>query len=297
LLNHIKRLQTLGNRTVTKVSPTLRSSMPPLINQTAVKDRKIVDFPAAATDLKVVFLPVKATGLSAIPVWAGATASKNPSQPVPGSWTTCVAVDPTNGVSGTTTIDCNGSQVQTQIVPLNHFYSIRVNANEASTINALSKLTGSTALSAGDYQVLVAMHVTTKEIANWTWATFWWQDGKNPPNDFPGSVDDMPDFAQVRGAWRNYAMCTADSMVFPVTDPKGNPIVCFNPYLETAQTDGLDSNCMSCHARARIPITATTSNVYPQTYLPNGWVDLGDPAIFGGETKTDFVWAIPNSAH
>jgi len=266
-------------------------------NQTAVKDRRIVDFPAAATDLKVVFLPVKATGLSAIPIWAGANASKTPSQPVPGSWTTCVAVDPTNSMSGITMIDCNGSQVQAQIVPLNNFYSIRVNATEASTINALSKLTGSTALSAGDYQVLVAMHVTTKEIANWTWATFWWQNGENPPNNFPGSVDDVPGPSQIKGAWRYYAMCVADSMVFPVTDPKGKPTVCFNPYLETAQTDGLDSNCMSCHAMARMPITATTMNVYPQTYLPNGWVDLGDPAIFGGETKTDFVWAIPTSAH
>jgi hypothetical protein len=266
-------------------------------NHTPVKDRKIIDFPAAATDLKVVFLPVKAVGLSAIPVWAGAAASNRPSRPTPGTWTTCVAVDPTNSNSGTTAIDCNGTQVQAQIVPLNAFFSVRVDATEASTINAFSKLTGTAALAAGDYQVLVAMHITTKEIANWTWATFWWQNGLNPPNNFPGSVDGMPDASQVKGAWRNYAMCVGDSMVFPVADPKGKPVVCFNPYLETAQADGLDSNCMSCHAMARVPITATTPNVYPQTYLPNGWVDLGDPAIFGGETKTDFVWAIQNSAH
>ena len=41
-------------------------------SHTAVKDRKIIDFPAAATDRKMVFLPVKPTGLSAIPIWNGA---------------------------------------------------------------------------------------------------------------------------------------------------------------------------------------------------------------------------------
>jgi hypothetical protein len=51
---------------------------------------------------------------------------------------------------------------------------------------------------------------------------------------------------------------------------------------------------MSCHARARMPIL--DPNVYPPTYLPNGFLDLADPAIFGGVTKLDFVWAIQNSA-
>jgi hypothetical protein len=140
------------------------------------------------------------------------------------------------------------------------------------------------------------MHVTTKEITNWTWTTFWWQNGKNPPNDFPGSVADMPDASKVKEPWRSYAMCISDSMVVPATDPKGKPVVCFNPYLETNQADGLNSNCMSCHAMARLPLAAT-ANPYPQTYLPNGFVDLADPSIFGGATKTDFVWAIPQSAH
>jgi hypothetical protein len=265
-------------------------------SNTAVKDRKIIDFPAAGTDLKMVFLPVKPGGLSAIPLWNGAADSSDPTQPTPDSWKTCVAVDPTNSQTGTASINCNGHQVQAEIVPLKAFYSVQINATEAATINSLSKLAGAAAVQAGDFQVLVAMHVTTKEITNWTWATFWWQNGKNPPNDFPGSVADMPDASKVKAPWRNYAMCISDSMVVPATDPKGKPVVCFNPYLETNQTDGLNSNCMSCHAMARLPL-APTANPYPQTYLPNGFVDLADPNIFGGATKADFVWAIPQSAH
>jgi hypothetical protein len=164
----------------------------------AVKDRKIVDFPAAATDLKVVFMPVNPTGLSPIPLWNGAADSIDPTQPIPSSWKTCVAVDPTSSRTGTASINCNGQQVDAEIVPLKAFYSVQLDEREAATINSLSKLAGSAAVKAGDFHVLVAMHVTTKEIANWTWETFWWQNGKNPPNSFPGSVDDMPDASKVK---------------------------------------------------------------------------------------------------
>jgi hypothetical protein len=265
-------------------------------SNTAVKDRKIIDFPAAATDLKMVFMTVKPDRLSAIPLWNGAADSKDPTLPIPSSWKTCVAVDPTNSQTGTASVNCNGDQVQAEIVPLKAFYSVQISPAEAATINSLSKLEGAATVQAGDFHILVAMHVTTKEITNWTWATFWWQNGKNPPNDFPGSIAEMPDASKVKAPWRNYAMCISDSMVVPATDPKGKPVVCFNPYLETSQTDGLNSNCMSCHAMARQPL-GRNPEAYPLTYLPNDFVDLADPNIFGGVTKTDFVWAIPGSAH
>jgi hypothetical protein len=265
-------------------------------NQTPIANRGIVDFPAAATDLKIVFMKVNPTGLTAIPIWAGGDASSFPDSPTPDTWTNCVAVDPTNSQTGTATIDCNGTQSHAQIVPINSFYWVQVDAGQAAAINTFSKLSGNAALNAGDYQVLVAMHVTTKEIANWTWATFWWQNGQDPPNSFPGSVSGMPDATHIKGPWRNYAMCVADAVVVPSTDPNGKPIICFNPYLETGQVDGIHSNCMSCHARARMQITSNAPNFYPATYLPNGWFDLSDQSIYGGLTKTDFVWAIQNSA-
>jgi hypothetical protein len=258
---------------------------------TPVIDRKIIDFPPAATDLKLVFTTVSGTRLTPIPVWAGPGGSTSPQQPTSDTWTTCVAVDPTNSRTSPATITCNGKQIQAQVVPLNAFFSIRVDATEANAVNRRAKLTGRAAVAAGDYHVLLAMHVTTKEIANWTWATFWWQNGQSPPNKFPGSVDDMPDATKVKGAWRNYATCVGDSLVSPANDPHGKPVVCFNPYLETPLPDGIDSNCMSCHARATRPAAS-----YPITYLPNGWIDLADPGIFGGKTKTDFVWAIPFAA-
>jgi hypothetical protein len=261
-------------------------------NATPVIDRKIVDFPAAATDLKMVFVAIKADQLSAVPLWAGPQNSTNAVNPTPDTWNQCVAVDPSNSKSGTTQIDCNGKTVTAEIVPLTRFYAIQVDPETASRINATLNLSGAASIAGGDFQILLAMHVTTKEITNWTWQTFWWQNGQNPPGKIPGSVDGMLGPDRIKGPWRNYAMCISDSIVFPPNDPKGKPIVCYNPFLETAQDAGIDSNCMSCHARATYQ-----GAPYPSTYIPNGWVDLADPAIFGGQVKTDFVWAIPGAAH
>ena len=258
-------------------------------HSTPTVDRKIADFPAKAIDLKIVFLPIKAQGLTAIPVWDGPLSSSNPERPTSDTWTKCVAVDPSNLKSGTAAVECNGAQIQAEIVRLNRFYSIRLDAARAAAVSEALNLSGASALVEGDYQVAVAMHVTTKEIANWTWQTFWWQNGKNPPNKFPGSIDDMPPPSVLTGAWRNYAMCVADFVVVPVNDPKGGPVVCFNPYLEPGLSEGISSNCMSCHARA------TVAGVrYPTTYHPNGWIDPADQ-IFAAQTKTDFVWAVQNS--
>jgi hypothetical protein len=261
-------------------------------HSTPLAERKIVDFPAAATNLKIVFMPVKANGLSPVPIWAGPEKSSKPANPSTGTWTECVAVDPTNSKSGSGTVTCNGKQVQAEVVHLDRFYSVRLDAARASAVTQLLNLSGESALADGDFQVLVAMHVTTKEIANWTWQTFWWQNGKDPPNKYPGSLDNLPDSSKVKGPWRNYVMCIADSIVVPSNDRNGSPVVCFNPYLEPGLAEGISSNCMSCHARATVP-----GAPYPGTYHPNGWIDPADATVFSGQTKTDFVWAIQNSAN
>ncbi len=72
--------------------------------------------------------------------------------------------------AGKAQIDCNGATIDAEIVPLNAFYSVQLDPVEAVTVNNLAQLSGNAALVGGDYRVLVAMHITSKEIANWTWA-------------------------------------------------------------------------------------------------------------------------------
>jgi hypothetical protein len=143
---------------------------------------------------------------------------------------------------------------------------------------------------AGDYAVLVAMHVNTKEIPFWTWQTFWWQPGADTPNGFPGSKAGQP--ATLGAPWSNYAGCANYAQT---TTPGGSVMqVCFNAYLETSPgiPAGLTSNCMSCHGTARI---ATSATPYPASYsAPISFFE--DATYFNPtSTHTDFSWAIPGA--
>ncbi len=272
---------------------------------TPVVNRAIIDFPDRAVDLKPVMWLIKASGLTPFPLWQGTADTKNPqsANPTPSTWLTCVLIDPKgkgdlrpatpdeikNAVANPN-LSCDAKKYL--YAPLSMMYSFKMTAQEATDFNSAQGGTPLPQAVAGDFAALAAMHVTTKEIVNWTWQTFWWTGTKNPPNSFPGSTDGMT--ANVKGPWRNYATCVAYSMVVPYNDKNGKPVVCFNPFLETSQVDGLNSNCMSCHGTARWP--ATNKTFYPQTYLPNGYIDFGDPAWFGGQTRTDFAWAINTQA-
>jgi hypothetical protein len=259
-------------------------------HDTPTAERSIEPFPIGATNLKLLFRTVKASGLTAIPLWAGPERSTDPKAPGPSTWTSCVAVDPSGLQRGTAKVSCNGRSVEADIVPISAFYHVRLSAGEARLVNDRLLLRRQDLASAGDYHVLVAMHITAKESPHWTWQTFWWQNGRNAPNNFPGGVDDMPDESRIKGAWRNYAMCLSNAIAVPFDDPKGKGVVCFNPWLEAQQTGGLSSNCMACHARATYP-----GGAYPPSYSPNGWVDSASP-IFANRIKTDYVWAIQSGA-
>jgi hypothetical protein len=266
---------------------------------TPVVQRKIVDFPDRAIDTKPVLWPIKATGLSPFPFWQGPSDSTDPANPSPTTWKTCILIDPLSKATGlrkATEADIK-KQVQAQglacqkypfVAPITMLYHFKVDAEEAAAFNNAQPYAP---IAAGDYAVLAAMHVTTKEIKNWTWQTFWWQAGQNPPNNFPGSNAGLN--AKVKGLWRNYAMCTAYMMVTQGPKP-GQPVVCFNPFLETSKSisDGINSNCMSCHGTARYP--SNNNPFYPVKYPYV--VNFNDPQLFGTQTQTDFAWAIQGNA-
>jgi len=157
----------------------------------------------------------------------------------------------------------------------------------------------------GDYVLLVAMHVTTKEFKNWTWQTFFWSpDIENPM--FPSSPFEaslMP--VELKGAASHYAVSVAYAMVWPNqpitggTDKDARPIISFNPYLEGGfgpkvfslpnkfRPDfiyGMQTNCMSCHALS----TMTGKN----GYTTNQYIDMMDTALFKNDVKLDFTWSI-----
>ena len=275
---------------------------------TPVLDRQIDEFEPASIAIKPVWYLVKQTGLTVFPVWPG------PPSPAksfgPGDWDTCVLVDPTNqGGGGTQQGDCNGTQKDLPVVNLDQFHFQQLTAEEAADILELQP-TGDDLKGAaeGDYTILVAMHVTSKELQRWTWQTFWWTTDPDAP-DAPSSAEAAAARpANLPGAASHYATCTAYSMVVPaqpitggtnlceqVTDP--GCLFCFNPYLEagfgpsTVGPDryGIQTNCMSCHAGAPWPPSAPVP-----TYVADQYVDLGG-SEFSEVTKLDFLWSLQNA--
>jgi hypothetical protein len=139
---------------------------------------------------------------------------------------------------------------------------------------------------------LLGLHITTKELPEWTWVTVWW--APDSASDFGA---DRPDLAEGRPAdgeyfrrWRNYKMCVVtafdelDDLLrragpLPVDMPAGSRAVvetmrgvhtalgdtpaqddakvhtwCSNPYIERNEGES-DSSCIGCHQHAGPGIT------------------------------------------
>jgi hypothetical protein len=272
---------------------------------TPIADRNIIPFPDSAIATKPVYWIVNQTGLTVMPYWAGVDSSLVPRRPTPRTWTQFVAVDPTGQQVGQTVqVRENGRTYQARVIGLDQFYSFSLTQDEVTDIvnpdtnQALDPIIANgtidviingqqtqDSINVGDFGVLVAMHVATKEIGNWTWQTFWWTPD---PQADPLSRDQP---ATVLGPFKNFAMQQAYYMTVPSGPTQGQNQVTFNPYLETAFTDsGTVSNCMSCHSTATWP---GPTGPYPAFY---GNVNMGDPAIFANQLKLDFLWSIQAGA-
>ena len=288
--------------------------------KTPIEQREIKPFPREAVALKLVYWLVKQAdspqsqnGLTAMPYWdPDYPAPKDGRPPMHLTWTKCVAVDPAGKYpkSSQQKVTCNGKDVVAEVMGLDRFYSYQLrDPSEVERARLFMKhlsvakeqerfVTDPAQVpELNDFVILLAMHVTTKELDDWTFQTFWWSP---KPDAAPHGLD-RP--ASVHGVWANYQMCTAYSMDTPKTG-SGGPPICFNPYLETDlgptkpfmlagnhysadPMAGTRSNCMTCHRRAGWP--EAKSN-YGRVFN-EGFLDRRDP-YFAGITTTDFLWSI-----
>lgn len=275
---------------------------------------------ASEIALKPVFQFITGDSASAIPFWAGNgdAATTDSANPTPDSWKQGVVVDPTGKLRPGTKVwmSVNGQPADSLVVvPLATFYHIRLTAADSANYSHFAETSGddvgqgnkgdSASVAAmvrpGNIALLVAMHVTTKEISNWTWQTFWWSPDAGDSTKAVGRP------ASVRGVWRNYLMNVAYYMVTPPGSSTGTPHIAYNPYLETnlsgsftndqGQTvnwTGVTTNCMSCHRMATWGNLARGANQFPTgaPYVNNGQINPADSTFFAGYTKLDFLWSV-----
>ncbi len=228
----------------------------------------VPELPVAAAALKLVWVVIHRRGLTAVPVWDDAPARLAADGNPPSTWPRVVAVDPTRtAIPAGETADLarQGHVVRARVVPLAAFAHHRLETDaEVRTARAVV----GPGVERGDEAALVAVHLTTREIPDWTWATWWWHDRA----DAGPFADGRP--AALAGWAASYRM---DATLSPDTP-------CMNPWLEARFPGGVGSSCGSCHQRAAfgahefLPVPASTTPA--------------DDPYFTGKVTTDFMWSI-----
>ena len=269
--------------------------------QTGLSDPEIPNnktvpaFPNDAISLKTIWWPVAKDKMTPLPVWDNDTT--NPTRPHPHqTWKRIVAIDPTRTnvpPNETTTISYHGSHPDSHVVGLDKFHVVVLDQQTADNANNNGRLKNfvndvlGRDLQAGDSVVLIGTHLTTKEIDDWVWATFWWHDR---PDDGPFAADRTDN---VKGVWRNYVVSVTYDLNLPM-ESDNTPHIAYNPYIEADFPSGILSNCMNCHHRA-----AMHPPQNPPPFLPitRGNPDLSDAAFARGLLRTDYLWSIPFNAN
>jgi len=272
---------------------------------------KIPEFPVRSVTTKPTYYVVKASnGVVRLPAW---TQTPEPAR-VYGhtTWGNYVYVDldnrqtPNKKLVPVTTDTPTPEQIAAATCNMSDFLGFRIDADSAAYLNAhQDKGTDpSRQFQAGDVALLVAMHVTTKEIKNWTWQTYFWvSDPVNPGSPSSSNLASMM-LPEVKGAARHYAVSPCYQMVTPNqpvmggTDAGAEPVICYNPYLEAGfgpkvfaypnkfkpeYQFGVQTNCMSCHA------LATSSGSLG--YTTDQYIDMNSPS-FVGDVQLDFAWSV-----
>jgi hypothetical protein len=282
--------------------------------------QQITPFPSAAIAAKPVFQILRQRDLvdghyALMKAWPGPPEFPQPWAPA--EWPAAVWIDVLDGGHGRGLLaNAEGEPRNDETTyPLSSLIHYRLSAADAAGLNRAKPGTDATA---GDCAVLVAMHISTREIARWTWQTFWWTPtADNPPAPSSSLLANARPPA-LGGAARHYAMALAYTLLSPDQpyvggENAGLAVYAYNPWIEArlgsaelpdsragfdpagqpaANNVGVQSNCMSCHAQANY-----NPRQWPTAPRFTGarYVDLG-AAEFVGTLQVDFLWSLPRHA-
>ncbi|MFN7935935.1 MAG: hypothetical protein U0R19_21575 [Bryobacteraceae bacterium] len=180
----------------------------------------------------------------------------------------------------------NGADIRGERFLVQDFYHVRV-LNEEQ-LQAMKALVPQGRLEVNDVLILVGFHLTTREIPDWFWATFWWKPRTLQEGTESGG---RPTSLENHRAWKNYVMDVTVSLKSPSDPMDGKSKVIYNPYLEaTFLPFGTASNCMGCHMRAA---SCSGSNDPRTVHVDADGERYSEPVqYFEGKIRTDFLWSL-----
>lgn len=110
---------------------------------------------------------------------------------------------------------------------------------------------------------LTAMHITTKDLPNWLWATFEHEDNPLPELSDNDRVGQPSEFKGTK--WEHYRLRGTQT---DFTDSTGQPTLLANTQIE--QGFQQSSSCITCHSRATIgdPQAANNAGIRSANRLP-----------------------------
>ncbi|MGO9269064.1 MAG: hypothetical protein ACLQOO_02190 [Terriglobia bacterium] len=234
-----------------------------------VAQREIPSFPANAMALKTMWRIIQPDGTRTVKIWDPTSAG--------GPWKS-VRIDISNP-KGNRCVPPSSENV----VPVSCFYYVAVTPENVEQIHGNTDLPIDQIqnVKVGAFAILLGMHVITREIPDWVWATFWWSD---KPKWGPYARG-RP--AYIRGVWQNYLMDTTLDQITP-REHDGTANICFNPYLEGFDPAGRVSNCMQCHRRAVYGgrADATFDALRREILADDPYFSINGPTL-----KLDFIWS------
>ncbi|MBT5549331.1 MAG: hypothetical protein HOJ79_02515 [Nitrospina sp.] len=266
--------------------------------------KSIPTFPKGSIVTKSMYWPVAKDEYTALPVWDNMLARPPYQYNGYETWKRSVAVQgnikpvsagQTKTVKSLYNVTVPGydtprSFQNSKVVSVTDFYNIQVDAkmlkamdsNDITILNNSAKWAYNREFQAGDYLVLIALHILTKEIEPWTYQSFWWHDQPDAGPFATGRPTSLPN-----GKWQNYLMAEAYSQVTP-REYDGSNHVAYNPYIELV-IHPVPTNCQNCHARASL------KGKYDDN--PSGRRYIGpNDKIFKNDLRTDYLWIISDRA-
>ncbi|TMJ19595.1 MAG: hypothetical protein E6G92_07435 [Alphaproteobacteria bacterium] len=279
---------------------------------------------ANSVALKPMMWPVPQTGYWALPVWDNLESDNGAYSgfEISGQWRRAVAVSAETPAAGTRDVSLltnggialNGAPLGPNLYPgapvhsIDEFYGFQpdlasMTPCDRAILDASSYWAYNRPFQQGDYLIVVAMHIMTREQADWTFQSVWWHDR---PDAGPFAAN-RPDIPGAPGPWRHYLMTSTYGFQGP-PGPRGPqwPIA-YNPYIELAANHPIRTNCMNCHHRAAAP--GEPPPPAPSPPWPVGSYEAGrlmcgapvpdaldvyaqDNAIFNSLLLVDSIWSI-----